>query len=57
MDLFFGTLLALLWVLLLASPLLYEAYKLGHPKPKTLPHGRYPYSKAPQKRMFRFRGR
>lgn len=57
MDLFIGTILALLWVLLLASPLLYEVYKLGHPNPKTLPHGRYPYSKARPKGMLGFNRR
>lgn len=54
MDLFLGTILALLWILLLASPLLYEVYKLRPPKPKTSPHGRYPYLKIKRKRMLGF---
>lgn len=54
MDLFLGTFLALVWILVLLSPLLYEAYKLGHPKPKTLPQGGYPYSKIKRKGMLGF---
>lgn len=52
MDLFFGTLLATLLILLLASPLLYEVYKLKDRKPKTSPHGSYPFSKVGRKTTF-----
>lgn len=55
MDLFLGTLLAVLFILVTTSPLLYEVYKLKDRKLKTSPYGRFSTLKARPKNTFLWR--
>ena len=50
MDLFLGTLTAILLIVALTAPMVYMTLKPYNPKPKNKsPHGRYPYSRAERK--------